>query len=152
MVKTEVIPWSTWRSKEDLSKKEQTQAKVLKVAKKCIPVALTVIAGVTFALHGDFTAFAASGVPDNAVASLAQVAAPAADFGDQLRKATKPIRDIIFAFGHEIYFVMMAWGGIEALIGKTQQGFSRMKASTAAYVVLYWVPWIVETVNAAVPH
>lgn len=143
MAKIEVIPWAYL--------KEQPKAKPVKqTVKKAVPVALAVIAGVTFALHGDFTAFAI-GQPE-AVEAFAQSASNTADFADQLRKATKPIRDIIFAFGHEIYFVMMAWGGIEALIGKTQQGFSRMKASTAAYVVLYWVPWIVETVNKAVPH
>ncbi|HYK57358.1 MAG TPA: hypothetical protein VEV15_12895 [Flavisolibacter sp.] len=148
MAKTQVISWSEFYGKKEV---EAPKVKDFKTtAKKLVPVAVAVIAGVTFALHGDFTALAAPITPDgDAVAVMAQ---GGADFAGQLRKATKAIRDIIFAFGHEIYFVMMAWGGIEALIGKTQQGFGRMKASTAAYVVLYWVPWIVETVSKAVPQ
>jgi hypothetical protein len=146
MAKTEVVKWADGHmlfSNENVKQKSINR-------KNIIPISFAVLAGVTFALHGDFTAFAST--PPEAVAAFAQEGANTADFADQLRKATKPIRDVIFAFGHEIYFVMMAWGGIEALIGKTQQGFTRMKASTAAYVVLYWVPWIVETVNKAVPH
>jgi hypothetical protein len=73
------------------------------------------------------------------------------DFTSQLDKALAPIKRIIYGFAHEIYFVMMSWGGVEALIGRTQQGFQRMKGATAAYIVLFWVPWICRQVSAAVP-
>ena len=86
----------------------------------------------------------------NANAALAAGVNPA-NFESTLSAATQPIKDIIFGFAHEIYFVFMAWGAIEALIGKPQQGFTRMKVATASYILLYWVPWIVETVNGVVP-
>lgn len=86
----------------------------------------------------------------NADAALA-AGVTSANFESTLSAATQPIKDIIFGFAHEIYFVFMAWGAIEALIGKPQQGFTRMKIATASYVLLYWVPWIVETVNGVVP-
>ena len=86
----------------------------------------------------------------NADAALAAGVNPA-NFETTLAEATQPIKDIIFGFAHEIYFVFMAWGALEALIGKPQQGFTRMKIATASYVLLYWVPWIVETVNGVVP-
>ena len=74
------------------------------------------------------------------------------DFQTSLSQATQPIRDIITGFAHEIYFVFMSWGALEALIGKPQQGFTRMKIATASYVLLYWVPWIVTAVNKVVPQ
>jgi hypothetical protein len=86
----------------------------------------------------------------NADAALAAGVNPA-NFETTLAEATQPIKDIIFGFAHEIYFVFMAWGALEALIGKPQQGFTRMKIATASYVLLYWVPWIVQTVNGVVP-
>lgn len=142
MAKTEVISWDAWRKGDLNDDAPQFDYKKLLIN--------AVVGGVTLTLALNFgvtDVLAFTGSEPEAITTMGS-----AGFGEQLRKATQPIRDIIFSFGHEIYFVMMAWGGIEALIGKTQQGFSRMKASTAAYVVLYWVPWIVQTVNSAVPH
>ncbi|GIP38617.1 hypothetical protein J31TS4_18970 [Paenibacillus sp. J31TS4] len=85
-----------------------------------------------------------------AITAMAAVA-PDASFTEQLSVATKPIKDVLFGFAHEIYFFFMAWGALEALISKPQQGFTRMKVSTAAYILLYWVPWIVDQVNKVIP-
>lgn len=145
LAKTQAIEWGAFMRGEVLEKKVEKVKAQLPVLVIAAGGALT-IASACFDGGAAMAAFAPLGGGE-----VVKVAA-AIDFADQLRKATQPIRDVIFAFGHEIYFVMMAWGGIEALIGKTQQGFSRMKASTAAYVILYWVPWIVGTVNQAVPH
>jgi len=152
MAKTQVVKWSDFFSREVSSPKEQTPIDVKKVAKKCLPVAATVLAGLNFALHGDLTAFASVPTSINEDAIYAFANASNVEFAEKLRIATKPIRDIIMSFGHEIYGVMMLWGGIEALIGKFQQGVQRMKASTIAYILLVWVPWIVDTVSATVPH
>lgn len=70
---------------------------------------------------------------------------------EELHKAVEPIKQLIFGFAHEIYFVMMAWGGLEALIGRFESGFRRMKTATLAYIILFWVPWIVRHVNGVVP-
>jgi hypothetical protein len=72
-------------------------------------------------------------------------------FQAQISAATKPIKDVIFGFAGEVYFVFMAWGALEALIGKPQQGFTRMKTATAAYILLYWIPTIVQMVNKVRP-
>lgn len=74
------------------------------------------------------------------------------DFQGQLHSALKPIHDLIKGFAHEIYAVFMAWGAIECIIGKTQQGFTRMKTATLGYVLLYWVPTIIDLVNGARPE
>jgi len=103
---------------------------------KWLTIASVTGAGIVLGIHAD-TALAAGVNPAN--------------FESTLSAATQPIKDIIFGFAHEIYFVFMAWGAIEALIGKPQQGFTRMKVATASYILLYWVPWIVETVNGVVP-
>lgn len=140
--KIEVVPWSYLSSREVSKPKEQTPVDIKKVAKNCLFVSATLLAGATFALHGDFTAFAS--VPD-AIPAMAQ--GGTGDFAAQLRIATKPIRDIITAFGHEIYGIFMLWAAIEMGIGKFQQGVSRMKSSTVAYIVLVWTPWIIETIT-----
>lgn len=146
MAKTQALEWGAFMRGEVLEKKVEKVMAQLPVKAIAVGGALTIVS----ACFDGGSAMAAAFAPLGG-GEVGKVMATV-DFADQLRKATQPIRDVIFAFGHEIYFVMMAWGGIEALIGKTQQGFSRMKASTAAYVILYWVPWIVGTVNQAVPH
>jgi hypothetical protein len=73
------------------------------------------------------------------------------DFQTKLTLATAPIRSLINGFAHEIYGVFMAWGAIEVMIGKSQQGFTRIKVATLGYVLLFWIPWIVDTVNGVRP-
>lgn len=98
------------------------------------------------------TLVAATAIFPHIIHAAAPAAVPAMAGGiAELSKAVAPIKELIFGFAHEIYFVMMAWGGLEALIGKPQQGFARMKTATLAYVILFWVPWIVGRVNGVVP-
>jgi hypothetical protein len=130
--KIKVLEWKPFFVGEvvEKNKREIDWSKIIK---------LTSITGATIALAINSDAALAAGVTP-------------ANFESSLASATQPIKDIIFGFAHEIYFVFMAWGAIEALIGKPQQGFTRMKIATASYVLLYWVPWIVETVNGVVPR
>ena len=148
MAKTQVVAWADFYDKKPVEAVKVAEAQkpmdLKEMAKKWVPVAVAVIGGVTVALHGDFTACAS--VPD-AVPAMAQ-AGGVSDFSAQLRIATKPIRDIITSFGHEIYGVMMLWGAIEMVIGKFPQGVARMKSSTVAYIVLVWTPWIIKTISS----
>lgn len=131
MAKIKTLEWKPFFAGELIEKNKRSVD-----WSKIITVVSVSAAGVTLGLNAD-AALAAGVNPANFETTLAQ--------------ATQPIKDIIFGFAHEIYFVFMAWGALEALIGKPQQGFTRMKIATAAYVLLYWVPWIVETVNGVVP-
>lgn len=79
------------------------------------------------------------------------VSAMAPDFSSSLHQATAPIHDLIKGFAHEIYAIFMGWGAIEAMIGRPQQGFARMKTATLGYILLYWVPTIIDLVNKARP-
>jgi hypothetical protein len=150
--KVEVLPWGYFKQKQEPVKITFTvkNQDTVRRIKKALYASAAVLAGVTFAFHVD-PALAASmdfTSAHDAVPVMAQQAANAGDFAARLRTATEPIREIIKAFGHEIYAIMMLWGGVEALIGKFQQGIQRMKASTIAYILLVWVPWIVDIVTA----
>jgi hypothetical protein len=131
VAKTKVIEWKAFFAGEVLEKTE-SKTNWSKYAK----VAAVTTAGLVIGLSSDQVL--AAGISTN-------------EFQASLSEATQPIRDIITGFAHEIYFVFMSWGALEALIGKPQQGFTRMKIATAGYVLLYWVPWIVDAVNGVVP-
>ncbi len=131
MAKTKVIEWKPFFSGEIIEKSNRTFD-----WSKIITVVTVTGAGVVLGLNTDFVMAAETATTD---------------FQTSLSQATQPIKDIITGFAHEIYFVFMSWGALEALIGKPQQGFTRMKIATASYILLYWVPWIVETVNGVVP-
>lgn len=137
MAKTQVMEWKAFMAGNAVEKSSKSNRKFN------VDTALKIAGVATVAL-----AVATHGMP--AFANEA-VTAMAPSFQHQLSAATAPIKDIIFGFAHEIYFVFMAWGAMEALIGKPQQGFMRMKTSTAAYVLLYWVPTIVNMVNGVLP-
>lgn len=137
MAKVQTLDWGAFMCGE-IKEKAPMLARMNK--------ALMALGGTAFALsfvHGIAFADPAAAVPAMGIDP---------SFQQAISTATKPIKDIIFGFAHEIYFVFMSWGAIEALIGKPQQGFSRMKISTGAYVLLFWVPWIVDQVNKARPH
>lgn len=131
MAKTKVIEWKPFFAGEVIDKSKRPVD-----WSKFVTVATVTGAGIVLGINADMAL--AAGVDT-------------ANFETTLAEATKPIKDILFGFAHEIYFVFMAWGAIEALIGKPQQGFTRMKIATASYILLYWVPWIVEAVNGVVP-
>lgn len=140
MAKAQALEWGAWKNGEVKVKETITTERRKWISKQLKLVAAGAL--ICIVLSNGATIFADP-------ASVATIAD--GSFAADLHKASEPIKEIIFGFAHEIYFVMMAWGGLEALIGKPQQGFARMKSSTAAYVVLFWVPWIVKRVNDVVP-
>lgn len=146
MAKTQALEWKAFMQ-GDIRGKVATRVEATRTIAPAL--ASAVITGGLFLLKATALAHAAPVVAPVAVAAMA-MAGPI-DFASQLALATKPIKDVIFGFAHEIYFVFMAWGALEALIGKPQQGFSRMKISTGAYILLFWVPWIVDQVNKVRP-
>ncbi len=152
MAKTQALDWKAFMSGEIREKGAAVPADPVKAeAPRAIAPALAsaVLTGGLILLKTSALVHAAPVAAPVAVAAMA-MAGPA-DFATQLAAATKPVKDVIFGFAHEIYFVFMAWGALEALIGKPQQGFSRMKVSTGAYILLFWVPWIVDQVNKVRP-
>jgi hypothetical protein len=136
MTKTVTLDWKTFMngSPAEVSKRRFNVHTALKIAGMVTVITVCISHGTVFAS------------PDSIVTMAGDPS-----FQAQLSEATKPIKDVIFGFANEIYFVFMAWGAIEALIGKPQQGFMRMKTSTAAYILLYWVPTIVSMVNKVRP-
>jgi|SRR5690625_323719 len=132
--KTEVLDWRAFFDGEIVTKGDALPPKPTG-KKSAIALAS---AGVATALHS-------AKAPSEAITAMSP------SFEQSISAATKPIKDIIFGFAGEIYFVFMAWGALEALIGKPQQGFARMKVATGAYILLYWVPWIVKQVNLVRP-
>jgi hypothetical protein len=150
MTKTVALEWGAFMGGKVIEKgAAEKRAKVASTALKVVAAAAVgVIAAnsIVALIPAAHAAYVVHGATSAAVAVPA-IAAAAPDFS----AATKPIKDIIFGAAHEIYFVFMAWGALEALIGKAQQGFTRMKVATGAYILLYWVPWIVDAVNKVRP-
>lgn len=155
MAKTVALEWCAFMGGKVVEKgAAEKRAKIASTALKVVAVAAVgVIAANSIAalIPAAHAAYVVHGATSAAVAvpAMAHVATAAA--APDFSVATKPIKDIIFGAAHEIYFVFMAWGALEALIGKAQQGFTRMKVATGAYILLYWVPWIVDAVNKVRP-
>jgi hypothetical protein len=142
MAKTVTYDFKSFCHGKLVEKQEEKKNKLTLNINTVSKVTSVVLIGISV-LNGDIsTAFASS----NSITAMVDP-----NFQDTLSKATKPIKDIIFGFAHEVYFVFMAWGALEALIGKPQQGFTRMKIATGAYILLFWVPWIVDQVNKVRP-
>lgn len=145
MAKTVVLEWGAFMGGKVVEK--DLVEKRLKIANTALKVAAITAVGVVMInsvaalLPAVHAAYAVHGVTVPAMAAA----------GPDFSAATKPIKDIIFGAAHEIYFIFMSWGALEALIGKAQQGFTRMKVATGAYILLYWVPWIVDAVNKVRP-
>lgn len=137
MARTQALDWGAWRAGQVKPKVEEE------------PLANLLISGVlafgliTFATH-TVPAIAAAG-------SVIPAIAGPGGFEHSLSVAAQPIHAIIRGFAHEIYAIFMGWGAIEAMIGKPQQGFTRMKTATLGYVLLFWVPTIIDLVNKARP-
>jgi hypothetical protein len=138
--KIEALEWNSFMSGKVKPKLEISTSKTL--VKKVVMIT-TFIAVESILLH---TIPVLAGSP-NSIAAMATTP----DFQMKLSQATAPIRSLINGFAHEIYGVFMAWGAIEVMIGKSQQGFTRIKVATLGYVLLFWVPWIVDTVNGVRP-
>lgn len=154
-MKTVALEWGAFMRGEVVEKRIKPEAVVEKpnIIPALTSAALTTgILALKIAAAAHVVSAAPVAIPAMAVASAAvSMATGTPDFSAQLSAATRPIKDIIFGFAGEIYFVFMAWGALEALIGKPAQGFSRMKIATGAYILLYWVPWIVDQVNKVRP-
>lgn len=154
MAKTEALEWNSF-FKGEIKAKHNAKSGRTYLLKAVEIGAIATVLGLTLAhtvpilattLVGAKITVTSAVTSGNAVAVMASVASDPT-FQAQIANATKPIKDVIFGFANEIYFVFMAWGALEALIGKPQQGFSRMKTATGAYILLYWVPWIVKQVG-----
>jgi hypothetical protein len=139
MAKTQALEWNSFMAGEIKPKFVSPDKKTIE---KFMTIA-TIVVIESILIH-TIPVLAGSGKSITAIAM-------APDFQGQLANATAPIHKLINGFAHEIYGVFMAWGAIEAMIGKTQQGFTRMKVATLGYVLLFWVPWIVDTVNGVRP-
>jgi hypothetical protein len=139
MAKVEALNWKSFM-------KGEIELKIPKPSMKPIEkyFMITTIIVVETIILNTVPVFAGSG---KTVATLAMTP----DFTAKLSAATAPIHSLIKGFAHEIYGVFMSWGAIEAMIGKPQQGFTRMKVATLGYVLLFWVPWIVDAVNGVRP-
>lgn len=135
MAQTKAVRWNEFFDGQIIDKEPKKVGPGTKAA-------VAVIVGLTLAHAG----FPMHHVGAEAIPAMAQ-----ADFGTNLHTALAPIHKLIKGFAHEIYAVFMAWGAIEVMIGKTQQGFSRMKTATLGYILLYWVPLIIDMVNSARP-
>jgi hypothetical protein len=142
MAKVQALKWNEFFAGSVVPKQEQNQH-----VKKAL---VLLSAGAALTVSGVLLAHGVHVSPD-AITAFAHSAASDPSFQAQLAQATKPIRDLINGFAHEIYFVFMSWGALEAMIGKPQQGFTRMKTATFAYVLLFWVPWIVDKVSLVGP-
>lgn len=140
MAKTQVVEWKAFIQGEV---KPKTPVKQKEFKFNWTLAAAAVIVGMNIA-HGIAVADPA------AIPAMASAAGPT--FQQALSAATKPIKDLIYGFGHEIYGIFMAWGAIEVMIGKASQGFNRMKTATLAYVLLWWVPWITNQVDIVRPR
>lgn len=136
--KIEALEWKAFMG-GTVKPKEESKAPV---RLNSTAIAAVVIAGITLAQSVGFAEPAA--VP--------AMAASEVPFQQALSTATKPIKDLIYGAGHEIYGVFMAWGAIEVMIGKPAQGFTRMKTATLAYILLWWVPWIVNQADMVRPR
>lgn len=142
--KTVALEWNEF-FKGKVVEKEAYQTPKSSVAIRAAAIAIVAIA-ISHQFVGAEPASTMTTVPIEAVAVVANTTV-----GPDFSSATKPIKDIIFGAAHEIYFVFMAWGALEAMIGQAQSGFNRMKVATGAYILLFWVPWIVDQVNKVRP-
>lgn len=148
MAKTEMIGWNAFMKGEIPEKKKTMTQQVVKTA-AMTSVAICITHAIPVALPFLAKSLMAAPVVHHVSSTVPVIADPS--FQAQLSAATKPIKDILYGFAHEIYFIFMSWGAIEALVGKPQQGFQRMKIATLAYILLFWVPWIVDQVNHVKP-
>lgn len=136
MAKAQALDWKAFMGGEIKPKVDS------KTLQKVMTVSLAVIAGATVLTYA---------LPAFAAGKALAVTVMAPSFEQSLSHAAAPIHGLIRGFAHEIYAIFMGWGAIEAMIGKPQQGFTRMKTATLGYVLLYWVPTIIELVNKARP-